>query len=101
MLTKQKALVLNEIGIKKGSGKAGTEVVGNAEFAQIMKVAYSKKSDLLAASIGAACKEVLGTMVSMGLTCDGLDVREVQKKIDDGEYSDQLNEFEKKNPYLN
>ncbi|MEL0164298.1 MAG: 50S ribosomal protein L11 [Candidatus Heimdallarchaeota archaeon] len=94
------ALVLNEIGLAKGSGLAGTEVVGNAEFDQIMRVADAKKSDLLAASLGAACKEVLGTMVSMGITCDGLDVREVQKKIDNGDYNDQLSQYEKSNPFL-
>jgi len=95
------ALVLNEIGIPKGSGRAGSEVVADAKFEQIVKVAYAKKSDLLAASIGAAAKEVLGTMVSMGITCDGLDVREVQKKVDAGDYDDILDNFEKKNPYFN
>jgi len=95
------ALVLNKLGFSKGSGLAGTEVIGNGDFMQIVEVAYSKRSDLLAASIGAATKEILGTMVCMGITIDGLDPREVQKKIDAGDYDDQLNQFEKQNPYFN
>ena len=93
------ALVLNELGFSKGSGLSGKEVIGNGEFSQIMNVAYSKKADLLANSIGAATKEVLGTMVCMGITVDGLDPREVQKKIANGEYDDQLATFEKSTPF--
>ncbi|MHA2503423.1 MAG: 50S ribosomal protein L11 [Candidatus Kariarchaeaceae archaeon] len=95
------ALVLNELGLSKGSGLSGKEVVGNGDFGQIMNVAYAKRTDLLANSIGAASKEVLGTMVCMGITVDGLDPRAVQKKIDAGEYDDQIHDFESKNPYFN
>ncbi len=93
------ALVLNELGLSKGSGQTGHEVIKDAKFEQVLKVAYAKRSDLLAASIQAATKEVLGTMVTMGLTVDGLDPREVQKKIDAGEYDKQFNDFLSKNPY--
>lgn len=95
------ALVLNELGLSKGSGLSGREVIADGKFNQIMKVAFAKKSDLLANSIGAATKEVLGTMVCMGITIDGLDPRDVQKKIDAGDYNDQLTAFEKSTPYLN
>jgi len=36
----------------------------------------------------------------MGITCDSLDVREVQKKIDNGDYDDQLSQYEKSNPFF-
>ncbi|MCH8906667.1 MAG: 50S ribosomal protein L11 [Candidatus Heimdallarchaeota archaeon] len=88
------ALVLNEAGLEKGSGLAGTEVVGDLTYDQILTVAKAKRPDLLAASLKAATKEVLGTMVSMGITCDGLDVREVQKKIDNGDYDSNIKKAE-------
>ena len=93
------ALILNKLGLSKGSGTSGHEIIGNATFEDIMDVANSKKSDLLATSLATACKEVLGTMVCMGLTCDSIDVREVQKKISAGDYDDQLNKFTKNTPY--
>lgn len=93
------ALILNEVGLEKGSGLAGTEVVGNATIDHIMNVAHAKKTDLLAATLAAACKEVLGTMVSMGITVEGEDPRVIQKKIDDGDFTDQFNKFEKTKPY--
>ncbi len=87
------AMVLNELGIPKGSGRTGHEVIGNISFEQVLKVAQAKRADLLANSIGAAAREVLGTMVTMGITCDDLDPREVQKKTKNGDYDDQINSF--------
>jgi large subunit ribosomal protein L11 len=37
-----------------------------------------------------ATKEVIGTCVSMGLTVEGKDPREVQQEIDQGAYDDKF-----------
>ncbi|OLS20766.1 MAG: 50S ribosomal protein L11 [Candidatus Heimdallarchaeota archaeon LC_2] len=88
------ALVLNEIGLSKGGGLAGTEVVGNLTFEQVLNVAKAKRSDLLAASLKAAAKEVLGTTVSMGITTEGEDPRAIQKRIDAGDFDSQIKKAE-------
>lgn len=87
------ALVLNEISLEKGSGKTGHEIIGELSFEQVLKIAHVKRNDLLANTVGAAAREVLGTMVTMGINCDGMDPREVQKKTKAGDYDDQIDNF--------
>lgn len=84
------ALVLKEAGLTKASGEPNTNIVGNITFEQAINVAKAKWDDLTAASLGAAVKEILGTMVCMGVTCDSKDPRKVQKEIDEGSYDDLL-----------
>lgn len=93
------ALVKNALGLKKGSGLSGKEVLADGTIDQFIEVAYAKRSDLLAASLPAATKEILGTSVCMGITVEGLDPREVQKKIDTGDYDAKFDAFLKNNPY--
>lgn len=88
------ALVLKAANIPKGSSNPNTEKVGNITFPQLIDAAKSKWSDLAAGTIGAACKEILGTMVSMGVTCEGKDPRVVQKEIDEGKYEELLKQAE-------
>ncbi|MCG3215343.1 MAG: 50S ribosomal protein L11 [Candidatus Heimdallarchaeota archaeon] len=80
------ALVLKAAGISKGSGTPNTENVGNISFQQLIDVTKSKVNDLSTTSIKAASKEILGTMVTMGVTCEEKDPREIQKEIDSGKY---------------
>jgi large subunit ribosomal protein L11 len=42
----------------------------------------------LAQTLKGAAKEMLGTCVSMGVTVEGKDPREVQKEIDEGSYEE-------------
>ena len=88
------ALILKEAGIPKASGEPNTNIVGNITFEQLINAAKAKRPDLTAASLGAACKELLGTMVCMGVTCEGKDSREVQKEVDKGKYKDLLAKHE-------
>jgi len=85
------ALVLKAAGISKGSGTPNTESVGNITFQQLIEIAKSKWMDLTASSIKTASKEILGTMVTMGVTCEGKDPRVIQKQIDAGKYDKFLN----------
>lgn len=80
------ALIVSELGIVKGSGTPNTEKVGNLSMAQAVKISKIKVAKLLAGNLKAAVKEVLGSCVSMGVTVEGQDPREVQKEIDEGKY---------------
>jgi large subunit ribosomal protein L11 len=48
----------------------------------------------LAKNIKLAAKEVLGSCISIGVTVDGKDPREVQKGIDDGLYDEMFSKSE-------
>ena len=69
--------------------------MGNITFQQLIEAAKAKWPDLTASSIAMACKEILGTMVCMGVTCEGKDPRVVQKEIDRGKYTNLLTAAEK------
>ncbi len=87
------ALILSELssgGDVKGSGNAGTEIAGDISFGQVVIIAKSKNKDMLAINLKGAVKEVLGTCVSIGVTVEGKDPREVQKTIDEGMFDEML-----------
>jgi len=84
------ALIASELKIKKGSGEAGTKNVGNLTMEQVVRIAKVKRPTLLAKNFKAAVKEVLGTCLSMGVTVEGKDPREIQKELDEGGYNELL-----------
>lgn len=84
------ALILKELGLEKGSGTAGSVTVGNLTIPQAAKIARMKKDDVLAYTLKAAVKEVLGACVPMGVTAEGMPVKECQKAIDDGKFDSVL-----------
>jgi large subunit ribosomal protein L11 len=84
------ALVLQEAGLQKGSGEAGTVTVGNITIQQAAKVARMKKDDVLSYTLKATIKEVLGSCVPMGVTAEGMDARECQKALDAGKFDEIL-----------
>lgn len=84
------ALVLQEAGIQKGSGRPNTEKVGNITVQQAAKIARMKKDSLLAYDLKAAIKEVTGTAITAGVTVEGMDPRDFQKGIDNGDYDEIL-----------
>jgi large subunit ribosomal protein L11 len=86
------ALILKEVGSEKGTGETGTEVTGDISFDQVLSVAKAKAQDLLGSSFSNRVKSVLGTCFSMGVTVDGKDPREVQREIDQGVYTEKLQE---------
>ncbi len=79
------SLLLQEIGAEKGPGSVETTV--DIPIEKAIKVARMKRDALLAITLEAAVKEVVGTAVSMHATVDGKDPREVQKLISEGHYS--------------
>jgi large subunit ribosomal protein L11 len=78
------ALLVKELGIQKGSGNPKAEKVGNLTMEQVARIASMKMPSSYAKSSKTAAKEVMGTCVSLGITVDGKDPREVQKELDQG-----------------
>jgi large subunit ribosomal protein L11 len=81
------ALIVRELKIEKGSGIPNTEKVGNLTMEQVVRISKLKRPEFLAKTLKAAAKEVLGSCVSMGVTVEGKDPREVQKEIDENKYN--------------
>jgi large subunit ribosomal protein L11 len=88
------ALIVSELKIEKGSGTPSTAKVGNLTIDQVLRIAKIKRHELLAKTLKSAAKEVLGSCVSMGVTVDGKDPREVQKEIDEGKHDEIFSKSE-------
>ena len=82
------ALIVSELNIEKGSGTPNTEKVGDLTMTQAVRIAKIKLPQLLAQNLKKGTKEILGTCVSLGVTVEGKDPREVQKEIDADKYSE-------------
>jgi large subunit ribosomal protein L11 len=80
------ALIVAELKIEKGSGTPNTVKVGDLSMEQIVRIAKIKAPQLLATNTKDAAKELLGTCVSIGVTVEGKDPRDVQSDIDAGTY---------------
>ncbi|MCE5214235.1 MAG: 50S ribosomal protein L11 [Methanobacterium sp.] len=84
------ALILDELKIEKGSQDPGLDKIADLKVEQALKIARMKFDALLSNDYKNAAKEVIGTCVSMGITVEGKDPREVQQEIDQGVYDDKL-----------
>ncbi|MFC1486113.1 50S ribosomal protein L11 [Thermoproteota archaeon] len=80
------ALLVSELGVTKGSGVPNTEKIGDLSLEQIVRITKVKSDDVLGKDLKAAVNEILGTGVSMGVTVEGKDPREVQKEIKEGKH---------------
>ncbi|WP_297499240.1 50S ribosomal protein L11 [Thermococcus sp.] len=85
-------LIKKELSLSKGSSEPIHNIVGDLTMEQVIKIAKMKVDQMLSPTLKAAAKEVMGTALSMGVTIEGNDPREVQRKVDEGIY-DEL--FEK------
>jgi large subunit ribosomal protein L11 len=81
------ALIVSELKVEKGSGSPKAQKVGDLTMEQLVKIAKMKRVQLLASDTKRAAKEILGTCVSMGVTVEGKDPREVQKEIEEGKHN--------------
>ena len=82
------ALLVAELHVEKGSGTPNSVKIGDLKMDQIVRIAKIKRPELLAPTLKLAAKEILGTCVSLGVTAEGKDPREVQKEIDAGSYAE-------------
>jgi len=88
------ALLVAELKVEKGSGTPNSAKIGDLTIDQVIRIAKIKRPEMLASSLKAATKEIMGTCVSVGATIEGKDPREVQKEIDNGTYDDILKKNE-------
>ncbi|MDD3178255.1 MAG: 50S ribosomal protein L11 [Candidatus ainarchaeum sp.] len=84
------ALIKKELNIKKGAQKSGTETVGNLSFDQIIKIAKAKYNQLVSKDLKASSKEILGTCKTMGVTVDGISIKDVIKHLNEGVYDSKF-----------
>jgi len=81
-------LLKREAGVEKGSGMASKQPVGNISFDQLLKVTKIKLKDMRAKSLKAAVKEVIGACISMGITIDNKNGKEILREIEEGKYDE-------------
>jgi len=84
------ALIKDEAGFETGSGEPQEDFVADLSIEQVKTIAEQKHPDLLAYELKEAAKEIVGTCVSLGVTVEGDDPREVAELIDAGEYDGTL-----------
>lgn len=84
------ALIAKETGIEKGSKMPGKEMAGDISFDSLVKVARLKMPSLKVKTLKSAVKTVIGTCVSMGISIDGKNPKDVLAEIDSGKYDDYL-----------
>jgi large subunit ribosomal protein L11 len=68
----------------------GRVIVGNLTIDQCIKIAKMKRDSLLAKSMKGAVKEVVASCVSMPITVEGKNPKEVLREIDEGKYDDKI-----------
>ncbi|MBK5112442.1 MAG: 50S ribosomal protein L11 [Candidatus Heimdallarchaeota archaeon] len=88
-------LVMKEAGLSKGGHGSTEEVpeeqfIGNITMDQVLKIAEIKKAGSFAISTKTLVKEILGTVLSCKVSCEGKDPREVQKEVDKGVYDSRF-----------
>jgi len=88
------ALIVSELKIEKGSGTPNTQKVGNLTIEQVIRIAKVKRAEVLAKNLKGAAKEVLGNCISMGVTVEGKDPREIQREVDEGKYDEIFSKSE-------
>ncbi|MEM3400151.1 MAG: 50S ribosomal protein L11 [Candidatus Micrarchaeia archaeon] len=81
------ALIKKELGVEKGA-KDRSAAAGDISLEQVIKIAKMKKESSLSKTLKSLAKEVLGTCVSLGVTCGGKNAREVIAEIERGEHED-------------
>ncbi len=90
------ALLLRAVGAKEPSGDPMHQKIGDLPFEKIVEIALMKKPQLLAKTLKAAVKTILGSARSIGITVDGKDPKEVTRLVEEGHYDAILAKYEKK-----
>ena len=85
------ALLAKALGIEKGSGIPNSEKVGNLNMDQLVKIANTKIDQSYATNIKSAVKELLGTCVSMGITVENKEPKDLFAEINDGKWDESFN----------
>jgi large subunit ribosomal protein L11 len=86
------ALLVKELSIAKGSGTPNTEKVGNLTMEKLIHIAKLKREQLFSKNLKGAVKEILGSCVSVGITVNEKEPKDVQREIDAGLFDNILKE---------
>jgi len=84
------SLVKRELKIETAAHNPGKEVVGDISLEKVVEIAKMKMKDTNTSNLKSAVKMVLGTLVSMGVTVNGRNPKDIIKEIDEGKYNDLL-----------
>ncbi|AMD29614.1 50S ribosomal protein L11 [Candidatus Nanopusillus acidilobi] len=84
------SLLKKEANIEIAKRTKPDEVVGNITMEQVIKVAKVKMKDLNTNDLKSAVKMVLGTALSLGLTVNNRNPKELIKEVDQGLYDSLL-----------
>jgi len=74
-------LIIQKIGIEKGSPNPKSEKVGDISQKSLEEIARIKNPSMVSSDVRSSLLEVIGTCVSMGVTVDGKDPKEVQRAL--------------------
>jgi len=83
-------LILRELGAEKGSSDPGSKKIGDLKMEQVVEIAKTKLENANTRDLKKVVKQVLGTALSMGVTVEGKDPREVQREIDSGVWDEVI-----------
>lgn len=86
------ALIKQEAGLKKGSGKPNSDFVADLTIDQVIKIAKMKEDALMGKDLKQKVKEIMGTCQSMGVTIEGMKAPEAIKAVNEGKFDDKLKE---------
>jgi len=84
-------LIVKELGVEKGSGTPKAQKIGNLSMEQIVKIAQMKIPGSYSKTVKAAAKEVIGTCISLGVTVEGKEPKEILKELEKGNYENLFN----------
>jgi large subunit ribosomal protein L11 len=77
-------IIKKEAGIEKGAGNREAPA-GDIPLAKIAEIAKAKRNTL-GKTMKETLKEILGTCLSMGVTIDGKNARDMIKEVDEGKH---------------
>lgn len=75
---------------KKKEEKKERIIVGNLTMEQVIKITKLKRESLLAKDMKKAVKEVVSSVVSMPLTIEGKNPKDILKEIDEGKWNNKF-----------
>jgi large subunit ribosomal protein L11 len=81
-------IIKKEAGIEKGAGNREAPA-GDISMEKIVKISKAK-SNSLGSDVKSVVKEVLGSCLSMGVTIDSKNARDVIKEVDEGKHDSML-----------
>ena len=86
------SLIIKALNEPKRTAPKGTELLhnGNLTMDDIVEVAKVMRERSMAKEFAGTCKEILGTVCSIGCTVEGQDARDIVDQVNGGEWSQKF-----------